>query len=802
MMRALKIVLGFVLGLVALLLAAAVIVPLVVDPNDYKDRIVALVEEETGRRLTIAGDIDVSIFPWIGLELGEMALGNAPGFGPEPMARVVSADVKVEFMPLLEKRVVVDRVVVEGLSLDLGRDATGRGNWEGMSVEQGDGLPEDQGRPDDTTSSAADDESQDTSAPVLAGLTVGGVELSRADIRWRDLVAGVEYEATNLYFTTGPLAPGDPVSVSLKMDLNGRKPVSSSHLELTADTHLDVGHNKIQLEKVKLSLHAQAEGLPVESVDLDYAGQLDVDLVSRLFRFMGTELALKAKGPSLPSKGLELALKADIVADLSTEALSITGLDLQGPVETKLRGRLKGTDILSRPAITADLQLDRFNPRALLAYLEHAPPNTTDPKALTEALVSASFHVESDHLRFSDVNVTLDGAKMKASGQIHNYLQQPSGHFDFDADTLDVDRYLPPSKPKTKASKSSAKAIATPQDLDQLPGVAGKRKVPSKPSQVAMKGESKKIELPIALLRSLDLRGKVRVGRLKVAQGYCTDLSMSVVAKQGLLRLKPLKARLYQGNLRATALLDVRSNTPKMAVNQTLNGVHVEPLLQDFVGKAQLSGLANIDLKLNSRGDDVPALIANLNGKTRMVVNQGTVHGIDLRQRIRNTYLKLKNRPLEPINKGAEQTRFTKLSASSSIVDGVVSNRDLRVDSKALKASGSGRVDLPRERVDYLLHVDMVDALSDLGKSWKDFEGARIPVRVQGALRDPQYQVDMAKLITSLAKTEAKRKLEKKLIEKFGNDEKVQQKLRKLEEKLGGIKINIPGLQDALKGLF
>jgi AsmA protein len=97
-MKKLVKVVAIVFGiLVVLVMAAAVIVPLVVNPNDYKDRIVAVVEKQTGRQLKIQGDIDVSLFPWLGVKIEAVELGNAAGFenpldkGGERIIRIMGA---------------------------------------------------------------------------------------------------------------------------------------------------------------------------------------------------------------------------------------------------------------------------------------------------------------------------------------------------------------------------------------------------------------------------------------------------------------------------------------------------------------------------------------------------------------------------------------------------------------------------------------------------------------------------------------------------------------------------------------
>jgi len=87
-MRALKIV-GFILaGLAALLVLLLLSVALFVNPNDFKPRIIAAVKSSTDRDLSLPGDLKLSVFPWIALQLGPAKLGSPPGFGDTPLPRL------------------------------------------------------------------------------------------------------------------------------------------------------------------------------------------------------------------------------------------------------------------------------------------------------------------------------------------------------------------------------------------------------------------------------------------------------------------------------------------------------------------------------------------------------------------------------------------------------------------------------------------------------------------------------------------------------------------------------------------
>ena len=83
-MRTVRILAGTAGAIIVLIAVALMAVWWLVNPNDYKGRIADSVKESTGRELVLKGDIKLSVFPWIALELGPASLGNPPGFGAEP----------------------------------------------------------------------------------------------------------------------------------------------------------------------------------------------------------------------------------------------------------------------------------------------------------------------------------------------------------------------------------------------------------------------------------------------------------------------------------------------------------------------------------------------------------------------------------------------------------------------------------------------------------------------------------------------------------------------------------------------
>src|SRR5690606_28934769 len=121
------------IGLVVAFLVALVgiaIFLLTFDPNAYKSKLQEIVYARYERTLTIDGDIELSLFPRIGLAVQDVSLsdrGNTDLF-----ASMESARLAVAIWPLMFNRLVVDHVAVTGFQAWMMRDADGNYNFDDL----------------------------------------------------------------------------------------------------------------------------------------------------------------------------------------------------------------------------------------------------------------------------------------------------------------------------------------------------------------------------------------------------------------------------------------------------------------------------------------------------------------------------------------------------------------------------------------------------------------------------------------------------------------------------------------------
>ncbi len=96
----------------------------------YKNQVVNVVKEQTGRDLRIDGDIGLSFFPNIAVSIGDVGFSNASWAKEEEMAAMQEMRASLKLMPLFSGNVEIDSFVLVDpvIHLEVRRDGTP--NWQ------------------------------------------------------------------------------------------------------------------------------------------------------------------------------------------------------------------------------------------------------------------------------------------------------------------------------------------------------------------------------------------------------------------------------------------------------------------------------------------------------------------------------------------------------------------------------------------------------------------------------------------------------------------------------------------------
>lgn len=120
----------FILVLVLLALAGLGVLLATFNPNDYKDNIAALFARRTGMQLIFDGELHTTVFPTLGLKTGRMRVMDEAIYGGEPFLLVERATFQMALMPLIRRHIEVEKILLDGMSVNLVTTVRGERNWQ------------------------------------------------------------------------------------------------------------------------------------------------------------------------------------------------------------------------------------------------------------------------------------------------------------------------------------------------------------------------------------------------------------------------------------------------------------------------------------------------------------------------------------------------------------------------------------------------------------------------------------------------------------------------------------------------
>ena len=216
MNRILKFIATLLVGVVFLGVAAAVLLPHILDPDKYRDEIAKLLYDKSGLQLDIQGPINWSIFPWVGLSLENISVTGAHN---DQLGQLGVAQVSVKLLPLLSERVEMQTVRLKGLELTLVRDAQGVGNWQVKAPQPPSGqvkTPPSPEQPQKPAPQPSPEKAPGANDSPALTIDIASVDVSDLLISYNDQLTGQSYTISDASLTTGAIATGQPFPFQLK----------------------------------------------------------------------------------------------------------------------------------------------------------------------------------------------------------------------------------------------------------------------------------------------------------------------------------------------------------------------------------------------------------------------------------------------------------------------------------------------------------------------------------------------------------------------------------------------------------
>ncbi|WP_088142623.1 AsmA family protein [Achromobacter xylosoxidans] len=794
------------IGLVVLVVVAVVglaIFLLTFDPNAYKYKLEELVQQRYQRTLTIDGEIELSLFPRIGLSVQGVSLSEPNS--SETFASIDSTRLAVAVWPLLSNSFVVDHVAITGFKARVVRDKQGHFNFSNLvgGIAPVTAAP---ANPAEALAGAAQSAVQAIANGNLPQprnnmqIDIAGLDLKDGQVQLQDAITGMAVAVTKINANTGRVTFNQPFDVRMTARVEGGNPRVDANLTGQALLTLDPSAKRYAAQKLDLRMDGKLPGAEAKSLamrgNLAFNGQksaLDIAGLEVVFQGDVTDpaaratnvdasvaipklaidphksqlqiekLAIRAKG-GVADGPFEFAVDAPALnispASATGEALTgrvrISGLDasfglngISGNAgeldikEAKLDSTSKNGERIVKLNFASPLSLNLLQRSGGLSGLR-GDVNITDPGLPKGSLqIPVIGSVTADLLKdqaTSKINAVLEGGKFDLSADITKLSDSPKVSFALLVDTLDLDKLVPPAA--ATPAQPAPKQPAEAKKEDGKPAQPAAAPAPA-PAPAPAKPADDTIDLSALIGPSVN--GTIKVGKLVVRGLKADDVGAAVKLDKGKLDISSLTAGLYGGKLAGTLSVDAAQGN-QLATKMSLAGIAIEPFLMDLARQNVLSGTGSLALDLKTAGANAYAMKSGLGGTLQLRLRDGAVKGINLTQTLRElkAAFKPESQNETVASDTSKQTAFSEMDADLAFTKGVAAVKRLNVVSPLLRVTQGepATIDFVKSELDLVARARVVNPAADPeGKELIDLKDVTIPVHVKGPFDKPTYTV-------------------------------------------------------------
>ncbi|UWR95064.1 AsmA family protein [Phaeobacter inhibens] len=245
---------------------------------------------------------------------------------------------------------------------------------------------------------------------------------------------------------------------------------------------------------------------------------------------------------------------------------------------------------------------------------------------------------------------------------------------------------------------------------------------------------------------ALDVQG-VETGSVRLGP---SKLDLSLDNSRAVLKFQP--ATVFDGQLQGQVVVNNR-NGLSVGGKLSFQNIRLEQALGQTMGYDRLNGEALGELEYLGVGNSVAEIMSSLSGKGWLEVGKGFFTGFDLEQLMRSG------------SGNGGSTVFDQLTASYTMEDGNLTNNDLLLTLRGLRAEGEGRIGLGAQDLDYLFTPSLQRGDGSTRLS--------IPVAITGPWSDPKIRPDLKRALEpeiDAVEQQAKDRLREKLSEELDTE--------------------------------
>ena len=318
-----------------------------------------------------------------------------------------------------------------------------------------------------------------------------------------------------------------------------------------------------------------------------------------------------------------------------------------------------------------------------------------------------------DRLDVTSLGARAEKTRLTGRGVLTS-LSSMEGHFDVEANPLDLDEMIAIGSALTGASSVRAAEPA-------------RRGTPARAAQATL-------HLAVAM--------KAPSGAF--AGHAFRDLSATLELASGRFSLSPFSVRVFGGSVNGSMAANTSTPEPRLQLDAHLTGIDMADLMKASGSPGAITGTLAGTMRMTTDGADATQIMRSARGPIDVAITNGELPRLDMVRTVILAFGKPSGAP--PPGSG---TAFSRLSGTLALSGGVLASDNLSLASRDLDMRGRGTLALASGAVDAKADVALsreltAQAGTDLRRYAQQDGRVVVPAVIGGTLSQPSVSLDVA----------------------------------------------------------
>jgi uncharacterized protein YhdP len=205
---------------------------------------------------------------------------------------------------------------------------------------------------------------------------------------------------------------------------------------------------------------------------------------------------------------------------------------------------------------------------------------------------------------------------------------------------------------------------------------------------------------------NLVAEGKITINKGRIKNFEFGDLKTNATIDHRVWRLTGLTATSVGGSIQGVTTIFDKPDTLGVAAEPKVQGVPIQSFLHWFgISTAEMNGQVTLTGKLETVGRNDAERKQNLNGAFNLRIADGTINRMRIVVQILNLLDLSRWFSLQVPDLTKQGIRFRSITGDFKVTKGVYTTENLIVDSNDLRMTGAGKIDVPKDEVDFIVAV-------------------------------------------------------------------------------------------------